>query len=83
MASSTINVVEPHLDVASQPTTSVTAGVAFPLTVNADDYLGTPDPDVTGTVVTLTILSGPTGATFAAGSTLTAPSPAASQPSAT
>jgi streptogramin lyase len=65
----TIDVVEPQLVVTSQPTSSVTAGASFPLTVQAQTAQGTVDTVASGTD-TLTILSGPTGATI--GGTATA-----------
>ena len=50
--------VAPQLVVTSQPTSAVTAGDGFPLTVTAETYLGTVYTAVNGTV-TLSITSGP------------------------
>ena len=63
-----IDVVGPTLVVTSQPTTSVTAGVSFALTVTAETYLGTVDTGFSGTVG-LTIGTGPTPADPIAGTT--------------
>ena len=52
--------VAPQLVVTSQPTTAVTAGVGFPLTVTAETYLGAVDTAFNGTVA-LTINTGPAG----------------------
>ena len=63
VSSSAIDVVAPQLVVTAQPTTAVTAGAGFPLTVSVETYLGAVDTAYNGTV-TLSINSGPAGSTI-------------------
>ena len=67
--STPIQVIEPQLVVTSQPTSPVTAGVGFTLNVAAETYTSAVDTQVSGTTLTLTIVSGPPDATIGGTST--------------